>query len=86
MREWPHGEVHHLRLALHEPLGHSAPIAAIAAKRTMASVMFGVIKFFITHFLVMGCGRRRLALSSGPVCPGTYDAMDSDSGRRPPNR
>ena len=25
--------------------------AAIAAKRTMASVMFGVIKFFITHFL-----------------------------------
>src|SRR5690349_6476286 len=28
--------------------------AAIAAKRTMASVMFGVIKFFITHFLNYG--------------------------------
>jgi hypothetical protein len=49
----------------------------------MASVIFGVIKFFITHFLVMGCGRRRLALSPGPVCRGTYAAIDSDGGRGP---
>ena len=28
--------------------------AAIAARKTMASVMLGVIKFFITHFLSYG--------------------------------
>ena len=56
--------------------------AAIAAKRTMASVMFGVIKFFITHFLkyglrspqsylVVGTGRpglRRWTATAGGVC------------------
>jgi hypothetical protein len=32
--------------------------AAIAARRTWGSVMFGVIKFFITHFLSYGQRRR----------------------------
>jgi len=41
--------------------------AAMAAIRTIASVMFGVIKFFITHFLSTDCGRRSLALSSASV-------------------
>src|SRR5690348_12548431 len=43
--------------------------AAIAATRTMASVIFGVITFFITHFLSFGLRRRSLALPSGPACP-----------------
>ena len=41
--------------------------AAIAAITTIASVMFGVIKFFITLFLSTDCGRRSLALSSASV-------------------
>src|SRR5580700_7311344 len=60
--------------------------AAIAANSTTASVTFGVTKFFITHYLRYGLRSRSLALSSGPVCPGVYDAMDSDGGRRPHNR
>jgi hypothetical protein len=36
----------------------------------MASVMFGVIKFFIRHFLsYVAAVARSLALSSGPACP-----------------
>src|SRR5580693_6991682 len=56
--------------------------AAIAAKRTMASVVFGVIKFFITHFLNYGLRSPQscLVVWTGP--PGTYDALDSDGGRR----
>ena len=60
--------------------------AAIAATRTMASVMFGVIKFFIMHFLSHGLRSPQscLAVWTGP--PGTYDAMDSNDRRRRPDR
>ncbi len=59
--------------------------AAIAAKKTMASVMLGVIEFFITHFLsygtavaaVLPCRRHRSARH--------LHALDSDGGRRPPD-
>jgi hypothetical protein len=60
--------------------------AAIAAKRTMASVMFGVIKFFITQFLSYGLRSPQACLVVWAGLPGTYDAMDSDGGRRPPDR
>jgi hypothetical protein len=60
--------------------------AAIAAKRTMASVIFGVIKFFTTHFLNPGPRSPRASLVVGTGLPGTYDAMDRDGGRRPPDR
>jgi hypothetical protein len=60
--------------------------AAIAARSTMASVMFGVIKFFITHFLSYGLRSPQSCLVAGTGLPGTYDAMDSDGGRRPRDR
>ena len=60
--------------------------AAIAATRTMASVVFGVIKFFITHFLSHGLRSPQSCLAVWTGLPGTYDAMDSDGGRRPPDR
>ena len=43
--------------------------AAIAAKRTMASVMVGVIEFFITRFLCHGLRSPAVLPSSGPVRP-----------------
>ena len=55
---------------------------AIATKRTMASVMFGVIKFFITHFLSHGLRSPQSCLVVWAGLPG----MDSDGGRRPPDR
>src|SRR5258708_27293626 len=58
--------------------------AAIAAKRIMASVVFGVIKFFITHFLNCGLRSPQTCLVVWTGLPGTYDAVDSDGGGRPP--
>ena len=49
--------------------------AAIAVKRTMASVMFGVIKFFITHFLSYGLRSPQSCLAVWTGLPGTYGAM-----------
>src|ERR1700750_1620080 len=60
--------------------------AAIAATRTMASVMFGVIKFFIMHFLSHALRSPQSCLAVWTSLPGTYGAMDSDGGRRPPGR
>jgi hypothetical protein len=60
--------------------------AAIAAIRAMASVMFRVIKFFITHFLNYGLRSPQSCLVIWTGLPGTYDAMDSDGGQRPPDR
>jgi hypothetical protein len=60
--------------------------AAIAANRTMASVTFGVTKFFITHFLRYGLRSPQSCLVVWTGLPAVYDAMDSDGGRRPPNR
>jgi hypothetical protein len=60
--------------------------AAIAAARTMASVMFGVIKFFIMHFLSHGLRSPQSCLVVWTGLPGTYGAMDSDGGRRPPGK
>src|SRR6201985_1925366 len=57
-------------------------IAAIAASRTMASVMFGVITFFITHFLSTGLRSPQSCLVAGPVRPACTDAMNSDGGVR----
>jgi hypothetical protein len=54
--------------------------ATIAPKRTMASVICGVIELFITHFLVMDCGRRRLALPSRPVCPALTTLWTATAG------
>jgi hypothetical protein len=59
--------------------------AAIAATRTMASVIFGVIKSLITHFLSFGLRSRRSCLAVWTGRPGTYGAMDCDGGRRPPD-
>ena len=65
------------------PATARSPTAAIAAKRTMASVMFGVIKFFITHFLSYGLRSPQscLVVVIAHSLPGTYDAMDSEGGR-----
>jgi hypothetical protein len=52
----------------------------------MASVMFGVIKFFIMHFLSHGLRSPQSCLAVWTGLPGTYGAMDSDGGRRPPGR
>src|SRR6185312_14068704 len=60
--------------------------AAIAATRTRASVMFGVITFFIPHFLSHGLRSPQSGLAVWTGLPGTYGAMDSDGGRRPPGR
>ena len=60
--------------------------AAIAAARTMTSVIFGVITFFITHFLSYGLRSPQSCLAVWTGLPGTYGAMDSDSGRHPPDR
>src|SRR5215470_14836168 len=60
--------------------------AAIAATRTTATVMFGGIKFFITHVLSFGLRLPQSCLVSWTGMPGTYDVMDSDSARRPPDR
>jgi len=60
--------------------------AAIAATRTMASVMFGVITFFITHFLSFGLRTPQSCLVVWTGVRGTFGAMDSDGGRRPPGR
>ena len=60
--------------------------AAIAATSTMASVMFGVIKFFMMHFLSHGLRSPQSCLAVWTGLPGTYGAMDSDGGRRPPGR
>src|SRR6516225_351260 len=49
--------------------------AAIAAKRTMASVMFGVIRFFITRFLNYGLRSPQSCLVVWAALPGTCDAM-----------
>jgi hypothetical protein len=51
----------------------------------MASVMFGVIKFFITHFLKYGLRSPQsyLAVGTGRARPTT---LDSDGGRRLPDR
>src|SRR5215475_6388052 len=59
--------------------------AAIAATRTMASVVCGVM-FFIMHFLSYGLRspQSRLVVWTGP--PGTYDAIDSNDRRRRPDR
>ena len=60
--------------------------AAIAAAKTMASVMFGVITFFITHFLSIGLRSPQSCLAVWTGLRGAYGAMDSDGGRRPPGR
>jgi hypothetical protein len=52
----------------------------------MDSVMFGVIKFFITHFLSHGLRSPQSCLAAWTGLPGTYGAMDSDGGRRLPGR
>jgi hypothetical protein len=52
----------------------------------MASVMFGVITFFITRFLKYGLRSPRSCLVVWAALPGTCDAMDGDGGRRPPGR
>ena len=54
--------------------------AVLAAKGTMASAMFGVIKFFITCFLRYGLRSPQSCLVVWTGLPGTYDAMDSDGG------
>src|ERR1700747_1254155 len=54
--------------------------AAIAATRTMASVMFGVITFFITHFLNFGLRSSQSCLAVWTGLRGTFGAMDSDAG------
>jgi hypothetical protein len=64
----------------------TAAIAAIAANRTIASVTFGVTKFFITYFLRYGLRSPQSYLVVWTGLPGVYDATDSDGGRRPPNR
>ena len=59
--------------------------AAIVAKMTMASVMVGLIEFFISASSVMDCGRPQTCLVwTGPS--GTYGAVDSDGVRLPPDR
>ena len=60
--------------------------AAIAATRTMTSVIFGVITFFITHFLNFGLRSPQSCLAVWTGLRGTFGAMDSDGGRRPPGR
>ena len=60
--------------------------AAIAATRTMASVIFGVITFFITHFLSYGLRSPQSCLAVWTALPGTYGATGSEGGRRPPGR
>jgi len=40
--------------------------AATAANRTMANVMFGVITFFITHFLSHGLRSTQAGVRPGP--------------------
>jgi hypothetical protein len=52
----------------------------------MASVMFGVIKFFITRFLSHGLRSPQSCLVVWTGLPGTYGAMDSHGGQRPPGR
>jgi hypothetical protein len=52
----------------------------------MASVIFGIITFFITHFLSHGLRSPQSCLAVWTGLPGTYGAMDSDGGRRPPDR
>jgi hypothetical protein len=52
----------------------------------MASVMFGVITFFITRFLKYGLRPPRSCLVAWAALPGTCDAMDGGGGRRPPGR
>jgi hypothetical protein len=56
--------------------------AAIAANRTMASVTFGVTKFFITYFLRYGLRSPQSCLVVWTGLPGVYHAMDSGGGRR----
>src|ERR1044071_10045609 len=46
--------------------------AAMAATRTTASVMSGVIKFFITHFLSYGLRSPQSSLAVWTGLPGTY--------------
>ena len=60
--------------------------AAIAATRTMVSVLFGVITFFITHFLSFGLRSPQSCLAVWTGLPGAYGAIDSGGGRRPPGR
>ena len=60
--------------------------AAIAAKKTMATPMLGVIKFLIAHFLSYGLRSPQSCLAVWTGLPGTYGAMDRDGGRRPPSR
>jgi hypothetical protein len=48
--------------------------------------MFGVIKVFIEHFLSHGLRSPQSGLAVWTGLPGTYGAMDSDGGRRPPGR
>jgi hypothetical protein len=60
--------------------------AAIAATKAMASVMSGVVTFFITHFLSYGLRSPQSCLAAWTGLAGTYGAMDSDGGRRAPDR
>ena len=60
--------------------------AAIAATRTMASVIFGIITFFITHFLSHGLRSPQSCLAVWTGLPGAYGATGSEGGRRPPGR
>ena len=46
----------------------------------MASVMFGVITFFITHFLNFGLRSSQSCLAVWTGLRGTFGAMDSDAG------
>jgi hypothetical protein len=52
----------------------------------MARVLSGVIQFFITHFLSYGLRSPQSCLAVWTGVPGTYDAGDSDGGRRPSGR
>jgi hypothetical protein len=51
----------------------------------MAGAMFGVIRFFITHFLKFGLRSPQSCLVARTGRPGDDDAMDSD-GVRPADR
>jgi hypothetical protein len=57
--------------------------AATAAKTTLASGMFGAIRFFMAHLLRYELRSLQSCLACWAGLPGTYDVMNSGCRRRP---
>jgi hypothetical protein len=60
--------------------------AATAAKTTMASGMFGAVRFFMARLLSYELRSLQSCLACWAGLPGTYDVMNSGCRRRPGGR